>query len=167
MQLEEFFNYKSRLMDDLLKTEEIVRLLSDDYKTVEQPESLVCKQVFPWEYVPDIVEHGQTFICSEVEVQKVSSKTFLTPSIYIWIFTHKTMMRLPDGGVRVDKLCSEIAKKLNGSRYYGLGELELTSVRRFAPIVDYQGKVMTFTAQDFNRQSPTGMPIPSNRRIGR
>ncbi len=166
MQLEEFFNYKSRLMDDLLKSEEIVRLLSDDYKTVEQPESLVYKQVFPYEYVPDTVEYGQTFICSEVEIQRVSSKTFLTPAIYIWIFTHKTMMRLPDGGIRVDKLCSEIAKKLNGSRYYGLGELELTSVRRFAPIVDYQGKVMTFTAQDFNRQPPTGMPIPSNRRTG-
>lgn len=166
MQLEEFFDYKSRLMDDLLGSEEIVRLLSDDYKTVDQPESLIYKQVFPWEYVPEIVEHGKTFICSEVEIQKVYNKTYWSPTIYVWVFTYKTMMRLPGGGLRVDKICAEIAKKLNGSRYYGLGELELSSVRRFSPITDYEGKVMVFTAQDFNRQSPTGKPVPSNRRTG-
>ena len=75
-------------------------------------------------------------------------------------------MRLPEGGVRVDKLCSEIAKTINGSRYYGLGELDLYSVRRFAPITDYQGKVMSFQAKEFNRFTPTGKPIPSNRKIG-
>ena len=63
-------------------------------------------------------------------------------------------------------LASAIAKAINGSRYYGLGELDLYSVKRFAPITDYQGKVMTFHATDFNRLSPTGMPVPSNRKRG-
>ena len=88
------------------------------------------------------------------------------PAIYVWVFTHKSKMRLPEGGVRVDKLCSEIAKELNGSRYYGLGELDLYAVKRFAPMTDYQGKVMTFMATDFNRLSPTGKPIPTNRKRG-
>ena len=32
MQLEEFFDYKNQLMNDLLTNEEIVRLLADDCK---------------------------------------------------------------------------------------------------------------------------------------
>lgn len=166
MQLDEFFDYKNRLMDDLLTSRKIVTLLSDDCRAVKNPKSLMYSQIFPYEYIPDTVTHGYTFICCEVDVQQVSSKTFLTPSLYIWVFTHKSKMRLPEGGVRVDKLCSEIAKTINGSRFYGLGELGLLSVRRFAPISDYQGKVMTFQATDFNRLSPSNRHIPSNRKNG-
>lgn len=164
MQLEDVFDYKNRLVEDLLTVKPIVRLLSDSYKVIDKPETLVYKQVFPYEYVPETVEHGFTFICCEVEVQKISSKTFMSPTLYVWVFTHKSKMRLPEGGVRVDKLCSEIAKTINGSRYYGLGELGLYSVGRFSPITDYQGKVMTFKTQEFNRFTPTGKPIPSNRK---
>ena len=166
MQLDEFFDYKNRLMDDLLTSKRIITLLSDDCKTIRSPESLVYSQVFPYEYIPETVTHGHTFICCEVEIQRVSSKTYLTPALYVWVFTHKSKIRLPDGGVRTDKLCSEIAKAINGSRFYGLGELDLYSVKRFAPITDYQGKVMMFQATDFNRFSPSGKPIPSNRKTG-
>lgn len=166
MQLDEFFDYKNQLMDDLLTSKQIVKLLSDDCKTIHKPDSLVYSQVFPYEYVPETVTRGQTFICCEVEIQRTSSKTFLTPALYVWVFTHKSKLRLPEGGVRTDKLCSEIARVINGSRFYGLGELDLYSVKRFAPIMDYQGKVMMFQAKDFNRSSPTGKPIPSNRKTG-
>lgn len=166
MQLDEYFNYKNQLMNDLLTNERIVQLLTDDGKIRKNPERLVYSQVFPYEYMPDPIVHGQTFICCDVDIQRVESKTFLRPTLYIWIFTHKSRMRLPEGGVRVDKLCSEIAQKINGSRYYGLGELEFMSSRRFAPITDYQGKVLTFQSRDFNRLSPSGRSAPSNRRHG-
>lgn len=166
MQLDDFFDYKNQLMQDLLTNQAIVRLLSDDCKTVDKPEALVYRQVFPYEYIPDTVEHGQTFICCDVDVQKSLNKTFLLPVLYIWIFTHKSKLRLPEGGVRTDKLASEIAKAINGSRNYGLGELDLYSAKRFAPITDYQGKVLTFQATEFNRFSPSGRPVPTNRKPG-
>ena len=166
MYLEEFFDYKNRLMNDLLTNPEILRLLDDGCSPTEKPESLVYKQVFPFEYIPETVEHGQTFVCCDVDIQKAINKTYFQPTLYVWVFTHKSKLRLPEGGVRTDKLTSEIAHAINGSRYYGLGELDLYSVKRFAPITDYQGKVMTFHATDFNRLSPTGMPAPSNRKRG-
>lgn len=169
MQLNEFFDYKNRLMQDLLTNQSVLRLLSDGCDTKGKPEQLVYQQVFPYEYLPETVVRGQTFICCDVDIQRVLNKTFLTPSIFIWVFTHKSKMRVPaaeGGGVRVDRLCSEIAKTINGSRDYGLGELELYSVKRFAPIADYQGKVMMFQTREFNRPYPTGKPIPSNRKSG-
>ena len=84
--------------------------------------------------------------------------------LYVWVFTHKSKLRLPNGGVRTDRLCSEISKTIGGSRCYGLGELDLYSAKRFAPIDDYQGKVLMFQALDFNRTAQVKKPIPSNRK---
>lgn len=164
MQLEEFFDYKNKLMEDLLTNENIIRLISNN-SNINNSRELAYKLVFPCEYVPDTVEHGKTFICFDVDIQKSMNKTYLLPTLYVWVFTHKSLLRLPEGGVRTDKLCSEICKAINGSREYGLGELNLYSVKRFAPMTDYQGKCMTFHAVDFNRQFDPKKKTPSNRKI--
>ena len=165
MQLEDFFDYKNQLMEDLLTTESIVKLLDGNISLKDAPK-LAYTQVFPYEYIPETVETSETFICFDVDIQESLNKTFLSPTLYVWVFSHKSRLRLAEGGVQPDKLASEIAKKINGSRFYGLGELELYSVRRFAPVTDYQGKVMTFRMKEWNRQSPSNKTIPSNRKTG-
>lgn len=166
MLLDEFYDYKNQLMEDVLTTESIVKLLSEGNDYNIPAIDLAYKQVFPFEYVPETIEHGQTFICFDVDIQKAASQTYLLPVIYVWVFAHKSRLRLPEGGVRTDMLAAEIARKLNGSRMYGLGTLDFYSSKRFAPIADYQGKVLTFHAVDFNTPKPTGQRIPSNRKTG-
>lgn len=169
MALDEFFDYKNKLMEDLITNPEIVRLLNNEcvVKEYQNPGSLIYTQIFPYEYVPDTIDNASTFICFDMDIQKTMNKTFLIPALYIWVFTHKKLLRLQnDSGVRTDRICSEIAKTIDGSRYYGLGELNLTSVKRFSLVENYQGRVMTFQAQDFNRPAPSGKPIPSNRKHG-
>ena len=165
MQLSEFFDYKNKLMEDLLTNPEIVKLL-DNSVELKNAKQLAYTHVFPYEYIPDTVEEAKTFICFDVDVQESINKTFLLPTLYIWVFSHKSKLHLREGGVQTDKLVSEIAKSINGSHFYGLGELDLYSVKRFAPVTDYQGKVMTFHAKEFNRLSPNTKPIPSNRKKG-
>lgn len=166
MQLEEFYDYKNQLMEDLLTTESIVKLI-DDTVGLEDAPSLAYRNVFPYEFIPETVEHGSTFICFEVDIQKAANKTFYMPTLYIWVFAHKSKMRLENGeGVRTDKLCSEICKKINGSRDYGLGELDLYSAKRFSPMTAYNGKLLTFTATDFNRQYDGTKRTPPNRKAG-
>lgn len=162
MQLKELYDYKNQLMEDILTTPEIINLITDGGS--EDARSLAYKQVFPYEYVPETVQEGKTLICFDVDIQKSLNKTFLVPTIYVWVFAHRSKLRLPGGGLRVDSLCSELAKKINGSRYYGLGELELESVRRFAPMTDYQGKCLTFSSIDFNRQFEHNKPTPTKRK---
>lgn len=166
MLLNEFFDYKNQLIKDLLTNDKIVRLLNDTEESRNNPETLIYTQLFPFEYVPDVNETAQTFICCDVDIFSVSNKTFLAPDLYIWVFTHKNLLKLPTGGVRTDQLCSEISSTINGSRCYGLGELGLYSVRRFSPIQDYIGKIMIFQAKDFNRPTPSGKHVPSNRKRG-
>lgn len=163
MQLDEFFDYKNKLMEDLLTHKDIVRLVDDEVK-MKDSHNLAYSRIYPCEYVPDTVEHGKTFICFDVDIQSSANKTFLYPVLYVWVFTHRSKLRLPEGGVRTDKLCSEICKVINGSRWYGLGELNIYSVKRFAPMTDYQGKVMTFQAKDFNRMYDPHKTTPVNRK---
>ena len=164
--LDELFDYKNQLIKDMLSNETVVRLLDNSCVSKGNPKDLVYKQVFPYEYVPDVTEHGQTFICCEVDIKDVIDKTFLTPAIYIWVFTHKSLLRLDEGGVRVDKISSEITKEINGSRLYGQGELEIYSAKRFSPITDYQGRILTFYARDFNRLYSQKKGVPANRKSG-
>lgn len=163
MQLQDFFDYKNKLMEDLLTNESIVHLVNSDIP-MENAAELAYTQIFPCEYVAETAQEGWTYICFDVDIQNVSNKTFLTPVLYIWVFAHRSNLRLPEGGVRTDKICSEICKVINGSRYYGLGELNLYSVKRFAPMSDYNGKLMTFYAKEFNRQFDGAKSTPSNRK---
>lgn len=162
--LDEFFDYKNQLIDDLLTNEDITKLLSEDGLTTISSKELICSQVFPCEYVPDTVEHGQTFICCEVDIKEVINKTYLVPVLYVWVFTHKSKVFLPSGGIRTDKISSKIAELINGSRMYGLGELSLQSAKRFSPIANYQGRILTFIAKDFNRLPTMTKKAPTNRK---
>lgn len=164
MQLQDFFDYKNHLMKEILTNDTIVHLLNEDI-TMEHSEELAYTQVFPAEYIPETLHDGSTFICFDVDVQSAPSKTILKPTLYVWVFAHRSRLRLPDGGgVRTDKLCSEICKMINGSYEYGLGQLELRSVRRFAPVTDYNGKCMTFDAKEFNHTYDPHKYIPANRK---
>jgi len=162
MELEEFFDYKNRLMKELCCNKEIVTLITDKENSKVPNHTLAYSQVYPYEFVPETVDNGQTFVCFDVDIAEVVNKTFYVPVLYVWVFTHKSKMRLSTGGVRTDILASKINAMLNGSRFYGLGELDLRQVGRFSPITDYQGRVLTYYAKDFNR-SGSKQP-PSNRK---
>ena len=93
-------------MEDLLTSESIVRLLDDDI-SMEDAGNLAYSHVYPCEYVPETVQDGKTFICFDVDIQKSVNKTYLLPALYVWVFTHRSKLRLPNGGgVRTDKMCS-------------------------------------------------------------
>ena len=163
MYLDEFFDYKNELMKTLCCNDKIVKLITDSDDATTPNHSLAYTQIYPFEFVPETVDDGKTFICFDVDIAEVVDKTYYLPVLYIWVFTHKSKMRLSQGGIRTDELSVEINKELNGSRYFGLGELDLHSVGRFSPIVDYQGRVLTYYATDFNRLSPSKKP-PANRK---
>lgn len=166
MQLQDLFDYKNVLIRKFITDPELVHLVNEDID-FEDASSLVYSQIFPYEYLPETTEHGHTFICTEVDISRVQSKTFLYPTIYIWEFSHKSKLRLPSedgGGVRTDRLCEAIARNINGSREFGLGELDLYSVKRFAPMTDFSGKLMMFQAKDINRLYDPNKFVPNNRK---
>lgn len=163
MDLREFFDYKNLLMKDLCSNETVVKLVTGNKDARVPNHQLAYTQLFPYEFVPEIISEAQTFICFDMDILSVPSKTYYLPVMYIWVFTHKSNLRLPEGGLLLDELSSEISKMLNGNRFYGLGQLKLSSTQRFEPTTDYLGRTLVFTAVDFNRMTAGGS-TPSNRR---
>ena len=165
MKLEDvFFDYKHKFMKELCCNKDIVTLITDKENSKIPNHTLAYSQVYPYEFIPETIDNGQTFVCFDVDIAEVLNKTFYIPVLYVWVFTHKSKMHLPTGGVRTDLLASKIDELLNGSRFFGLGELDLHQVGRFSPITDYQGRVLTYYAKDFNRNG--FKPMPSNRKKG-
>lgn len=163
MQLKEFYDYKNQLMEDLLTNEEIVHLINPNI-AMEDAHSLAYTQIFPCEYVPETVDDGQTYVMFDVDVNSTYEKTFYEPILYIWMIVHRSQMRLPSGGVRADALCSAIAEAINGSFQYGMGALDFVSAKRFAPMTDYVGKMLTFRARDFSKAYDPNRYVPANRK---
>ena len=166
MQLEELYDYKNLMMKSFCSNEKIVKLVSGKDDASVPNHSLPYTQIYPFEFIPETVNEGKTFICFDADIVSVPNKTFYVPVLYVWVFTHKSRMRSQDGGILLDNLSAAVNGLLNGSRYYGLGELRLDSVRRFTPITDYLGRTLTYYTKDFNR--PTGrLDIPANRKVGK
>lgn len=168
--MSEFFDYKNQLFKDICSNENLVKLINEE-KTLETAEELCYTQLFPYEYIPETIEHAHTFICCDVDVAVSSARVnkamrlYYRPVIYIWVLVHKSKLRLPHGGVRYDAICAEIANSINESLEYGIKGLQLTSVKRFTPLTDYQGKMLTFTAEDVNWPYNPDRKIPANRKI--
>ena len=59
MQLQDFFDYKNKLMEDLLTSQEVVSLLNEKI-LMQNADELAYKQVFPYEYIPETVQEGKT-----------------------------------------------------------------------------------------------------------
>ena len=163
MQLKDLFDYKNQLMKDLLTNEKIVKLI-DRTITMDKASSLAYKRIFPYEYIPETTSNGDIFVCFDVDVLSVVNKTYLNPTLYLWVFAHRTNLRMPGGGLLVDELCASICEVLNGSRMYGLGELEFAAMKRFTPVTDYQGKCMVFEATEINRFHTPLKSVPVNRK---
>ena len=166
MNLNEFFEYKNYLMKLLCSDEAVVRLMTGSTEAEVPNHVLPYTQIFPFEFVPDTADDATTFICFDVDIVDVRSRTYYNPVLYIWIFTHASKLHMEQGGVLTDQICVAINNILNGNRLFGLGKLSLKSVSRFVPIQDYQGRCMVFTATDFNKPYTRGS-VPSNRREDR
>lgn len=165
MHLEELFDYKNKLMEDLCKNPRIVQMVTGDETPLLPAHDLAYARFFPYEHIPKTASEAGVYICFEVTARKVPNKTFYYPVIYIWIAAHESKMRPEWGGVLTDQIAIEIDRMLNGNREYGQGELELSAVDTFVPTTDYLGRSLAYATRDFNRGNGRH-PIPENRKRG-
>lgn len=150
MYLEELTKYKQEIMKNLCESTEVIELLSvDPNNTIEYGEDLICKQIFPYGYVPNIQNKENVFICIDVEVPRTNGSTFKDVAMHLYIFAHHNLMKTPHG-TRIDVLADKIDRLLNMKRGLGIGAVQLRSVKRFMPADTYYGVELCYDVTDFN-----------------
>ena len=149
MYLEELSKYKIEIMKRLCLSKEIQSLILFS-ESENQGKEMMYKNIFPYAFIPDTVTDASTFICFDLEIQRVQNRTFKDINMLFWIFTHQSLMRT-ENGIRTDIIANEVDKILNGNKNFGLGTSELKKVLRINPAKDYHGRSLIYKTVDFNR----------------
>lgn len=149
--LEEFTIYKQTLMKAICTSEPIVNLLKLETDKQEiTGRDLRYVRIFPYNYVPLIAEHAQTFVCFTVTAPSVRNDSITELVLTVYVFCHQDIMRT-ENGMRTDLLISEIDKLLNGSTKYGLGRVSLKGCDVLqVPVRGYSGLYSMYKVKDFN-----------------
>jgi hypothetical protein len=127
--------YKNKVINRIFENKELCKLLYYNepdalFKPdVENPKkTLMYKSVFPYRFVPDIVDNQQTYLTLGVGRLNNSESGFKvyndyrTLMIYIYFFTHVDLMRT-SVGVRQDFMLGEIDKLFNRKKEsIGMGD---------------------------------------------
>ena len=149
--LEEFTAYKQTLMKEICTSEPIVDLLKLDSDPADiTGKDMRYKRIYPYNYVPIVIENAQTFICFTVTAPNVKDNVVSELRLTIYVFTHQDLMKT-NNGMRTDLIVSEIDKLLNRSTKYGLGKvaLKMCDVMQ-VPCQGYSGLFSVYSVKDFN-----------------
>lgn len=143
--------YEQTIMKTLCSDKQIVSLLTG----VENPKipnkSLMYKQVFPFNYVPDTSQEAKVLITFYIEVPSAYNSTLKNYYLYIGITTHESLMRTNRGKVTT-LLATAVDNLLNGRMdIMGIGTLELVSSTISTPVESYHTRHLTYSVKDWNK----------------
>ena len=116
-----------------------------DNQKISEPSDSIGKNIFPFLYVPDETTEAMTYICFEMFTIRNLGSTMLRDELHFYIFSHQDHMLDKYSYTRVDVLQSLIAKQLNGSGKFGIGDLELQRSTAFDVDLHHRGKELIFS----------------------
>lgn len=145
---------KNKVIREFIKDNDIVQAINSS--DVSSPEKLIGTHIFNYHQNPNTINTVGTFITVQVHIPKslYNSKTFVNPTIEIWIISHERHMvvdnvpKITDN--RNDYISELIDKKLNGKSGYGIGDLTLASNVEGSYQQDYVYRKMIFEGGDLN-----------------
>lgn len=145
--------YKNRLISSILNSTNICEtLLIDKECTEENIDNLVYTQVFPYLYVDETQTSVLPYLCMEVNIPRIPTNTIKNVQVVLWVYAHKDCMQYSKKGylgTRVDILSDMIMRELSDSDKFGIGKLELQSVRYIFPSTKYYGRELILNTSDF------------------
>lgn len=156
MTLKDIGTYKTRLMSTILTSSDICELMLGkgfDQDTVD--DDLMYSYIFPYLYVNDTQIEAKSYICMEVDIPRIANFSVKDMKIIIWCYCHKDKdyMRYSKKGylgTRADILTDMLDRKLQSSRDFGIGRLQLNSVAYLPIGNNYYGKQLIYSCSEFN-----------------
>ena len=145
MNLSELGEYKHKVAALLAQDDTIINLLlgpvDDDADTDEMllgDKSISTGHIYEFEYVPEINETADTYLCMETVVAKAPSDT---------AYRHTGVL-----GTKADVLAMNVDRLLNGSEDFGIGKVRLLNNDVYKPNNNYYGRCITYEVMAFNRK---------------
>jgi len=147
---------KNKIIRKIIKNEDIVKAIDSPTVDPKKPQELIYKHIFDYHQNPFTLDTVETFLTIQVHIPHTfdTNKTFVKPTVEIWIISHQRHMRvdeIPKVTVnRNDYLSQLIDSLLNGCNDIGIGTLKLESNVEGSFQMDYLYRKMIFVGTDLN-----------------
>lgn len=147
---------KKKIIKDFIKDSILLEAIGSPDAAALKPEQYLNTHIFNYNQNPFTLNTVTTFITIQVHIPQVFdlNKTFVTPTVEIWIISHEKHM-IVDNVPKVtenrnDYISELIDNKLNGQTGYGIGELKLSCNIEGSFQQDYVYRKMVFAGTDLN-----------------
>ena len=151
MYFEEIPNYRDTIMRSICKCDRIVELLRPKNQPTMKASDMPYKYIFPYGHLIDKSTEVGTYICFDIVAPRIINRSFIDFRMDFWIISHERDMKTQHGLI-TDLLTIELDKLINGSKCFGLGEVELVGWDRFTPADGFHGRSLVYRTVDFNRE---------------
>lgn len=158
MNLDELVEYPVQVLQKVGTDKTIVSLLTNDPDIdmdSDEADEVFDKYLYDYGYVDETTQEAKAYICIEAEVSKVPTSTVKDMNLYVTVICHKDYMKIAPSlfpgtiGNRRDNLVRNIDRLLDGSDYFGIGQLRLKSVRTISSPTGFTAREATYVVSDF------------------
>lgn len=148
--------YKDNFIKAIKNNNDILESMLGTGYTEDDVNGITYSQLFPYLYVDETQQDAKSYICIEIDPAG-KTRTMQQPTIYIWVYCHKSIMKYyKDGyrGTRVDILVDMVDRTIRNlmetnPRSLGIGELSFEKAPYFFPATNYYGRQLIYTTSDF------------------
>lgn len=152
---QEIINYKQEAISRIINSDIIVEALDARHEdgTPMDVEELYYTHIFPYGYIPGLIDKAGCYIALEVSMPKVSTANYFFKDILltIYIICHQDFMKTDYGATRIDYISVALDKLFNGKK--GMGTTEMTLVSNTEAPMDtvHRARVMRFQTTDVKK----------------
>ena len=143
---------KDKLMQKILLSEQVVKLIDDKQYNTVPAIGLKYKKVFPYAYIPQTVDDAGSFICFQANISQVKTDTVCDIQLSVYVLCQCSVIETPQG-CRHDLLADAVDDLINHSREFGIGKVTpyyRDPVTTTIPNYDYVCRKLMYTITDFN-----------------
>lgn len=145
--------FKRVAVENLIASDDLIDSMAN-LDIVENNEA-VYKYIFPYFYIPYIVESAHSYICMRATMPKVNEKNDFFGDFYliVWVIVHQDIMKMDGvgGATRMDYLAGLVEQQLVGNRSFGTKELQIISNEETDIDSRHRARVLTFMTSDLRK----------------
>lgn len=159
--LSDGIRYKTEVIRQICASQPIIGLLGNDPDIdlgSEEASFLMDTTIYDFNYISKTVERADAFIMVDSDMISPTSGTMNAWELYVQIVCHKEYVSLDPSifkrvvGNRLDNLTCEVDQVLNGTRLFGIGQLELSSCTTAVVPDSFSSKMLTYRINEFRRE---------------
>lgn len=147
---------KNQIIKDFIRDDAIIQAIEPVDITLANSEELIGKYIFNFAQNPTTINDVKTFITIQTNItnRHYANNRYVDAAIEIWVISHEGHMVVSNVPKvtenRNDYLSRLIDARLNGSRRFGAGKLELTQNVEGAIQKDWLYRRLVFEVIDIN-----------------